>query len=178
MTTEVTKKVNEILNEEQIKTEKISLFNHSNSLKINDIGNNVAGLEFVRLKIPSLLPPELIEAVKGRTFTPEQFISYQEQQVDNPGNFLYVLIDPDKKIHGYLWAELNILDGTLFINTFSIAKEYWGKGSGIKKAIDFIAGLKEKTKAPRVFWVTTNEKFFAKHGFKRSKNCLMEYNSN
>lgn len=136
----------------------------------------ISNLEFVRLKIPRLIPIELIEAVKGRTFSPEQFINYQEQQVDNPGNFLYVLVDQDKKIHGYLWAELNILDSTLFINTFSISKEYWGKGAGIKKAIDFIANLKEKIKAPRVIWITTNEKFFAKHGFKRSKNCLMEYN--
>lgn len=138
----------------------------------------ISKLEFVPLKIPRLIPKELIEAVKGRTFSPEQFIAYQEQQVDNPGNFLYVLIDQEKKIHGYLWAELNILDGTLFVNTFSIAKDHWGKGTGIKKAIDFLATLKEKTKAPKVFWVTTNEKFFAKHGFKRSKNCLMEYNSN
>ena len=138
----------------------------------------VSKLEFVRLKIPGIIPRELIEAVKGRTFTPEQFISYQEAQIDNPGNFLYVLVDSERKIQGYLWAELNILDNTLFVNTFSISKDYWGKGAGIHKAIEFLATLKEKTKAPRVFWVTTNEKFFAKHGFKRSKNCLMEYNSN
>jgi RimJ/RimL family protein N-acetyltransferase len=133
-------------------------------------------LEFVRLKIPRLIPKELIEAVKGRTFTPDQFITYQERQVDSPGNFLYALIDKDKKIQGYLWAELNGLDGTLFVNTFSISKEYWGKGLGIKKAIEFLSTLKEKTKAPRVYWCTTNEKFFAKNGFKRSKISLMEYN--
>jgi hypothetical protein len=138
----------------------------------------VRDLQFVRLKIPSLIPIELIESVKGRTFTPEQFIEYQEKQVNNPGNFLYALIDADKKIQGYLWAELNILDGTLFVNTFSIAKDYWGKGAGIKKAIEFLKTIQEKTKAPKVFWITTNEKFFAKHGFKKSKNCLMEYNCN
>ena len=137
----------------------------------------VAKLEIVRLKIPRLIPVELIEAVKGRTFSAEQFISYQEKQVDNPSNFLYALIDKEKKIHGYLWAELNILDGTLFVNTFSISKAFWGKGNAIKKAVEFLAKLKESTGAPRVYWITTNEKFFAKHGFKRSKNCLMEYNS-
>lgn len=140
--------------------------------------SNVADLDFVRLKIPALLPLSIIEAVKGRTFTPEQFIEYQERQVDNPGNFLYVLIDKDKKIHGYLWAELNFLDSALFVNTFSISKTYWGRGEAVKKAIEFLEGLKAKTKAPRVFWITTNEKFFAKHGFRRSKNCLMEYTSN
>lgn len=134
-------------------------------------------LETVRLKIPRLIPVELIEAVKGRTFTPEQFISYQEKQIDNPNNFLYALIDKEKKIHGYLWAELNILDGTLFVNTFSIAKAYWGKGLAIKKAVEFLAKLKEQTKAPRVYWCSTNPKFFQKHGFKLSKVHLLEYTS-
>lgn len=59
--------------------------------------STVSNLEIVRLKIPRLIPLELIEAVKGRTFSPEQFIAYQEQQIDNPGNFLYALIDAEKK---------------------------------------------------------------------------------
>ena len=135
-------------------------------------------LEFVRLKIPHLIPPELIEAVKGRTFSADQFLAYQSEQIDNPYNFLYVLIDPEKKIQGYLWAELNALDQTLFVNTFSIAKDYWGKGEGIKKAIEFLTTLQEKTGAPRVLWCSTNERFFIKHGFKRSKITLLEYNPN
>jgi hypothetical protein len=138
---------------------------------------NIDSLEFVRLKIPRLIPTELIENVKGRTFTPEQFYKYQELQVDNPYNYLYVLVDEGKKIHGYLWAEVNMLDGSLFVNTFSITKDYWGKGEAIPKVIKFLELLKEKTKATRVFWITTNEKFFMKHGFKKSKNVLMEYNS-
>lgn len=136
---------------------------------------NIEELEFVRLKIVRLIPAELIESVKGRTFTVEQFYRYQESQVNNPNNFLYVLIDKSKKIHGYLWAEVNLLDNTLFINTFSISRDYWGKGKGIDKAVSFLRFLREKTKAPRVFWITTNNKFFAKHGFKPSKNVLMEY---
>jgi len=135
-------------------------------------------LSFVRLKIPRLIPIELIESVKGRTFTTEEFYVYQENQVRNPQNFLYVLIDKENKIHGYMWAELNSLDGSLFVNTFSIEKEYWGKGTAIPKAIKLIEHLVLKSKAKRVFWVTTNEKFFIKHNFKRSKNVLMEYNLN
>jgi hypothetical protein len=137
---------------------------------------SIEDLEFVRLKLPRLIPLDLIESVKGRTFTPDQFYHYQERQIDNPFNYLYALIDAEKKIHGYLWAESNLLDGSLFVNTFSIDKEYWGKGKAIPKSIEFLRKLKEKSKAPRVFWITTNEKFFLKHGFKRSKNILMEYN--
>jgi hypothetical protein len=94
----------------------------------NLISEKIDTLEFVKLKIPKLIPTHLIESVKGRTFTPEQFIKYQEAQLDNPYNYLYALIDEDKKIQGYLWAEINILDGSLFVNTFSITKEFWGKG--------------------------------------------------
>ena len=135
-------------------------------------------LVFVKLKIPKLIPRDLIESVKGRTYTPEQFYEYQSKQVDNPYNHLFALVDSDKKIHGYLWAEVNVLDNSLFINTFSISKIFWGKGEAIKKATEFLDGFRKKIEASRVFWITTNEKFFSKHGFKRSKNSLMEYNSN
>jgi N-acetylglutamate synthase-like GNAT family acetyltransferase len=133
-------------------------------------------LEFVRLKIPRLIPLTLIESVKGRTFTPEQFYNYQEMQVDNPFNYLRVLIGKDKKIQGFLWCEKNALDGSLFVNTFSISKDYWGKGEAMKAAIGYVGKIKDETNAPHVFWVSTNSKFFKKHGFKESKNVLMEYN--
>lgn len=144
--------------------------------KTEQVLPSIDNLSFVRLKIPKLIPLELIENVKGRTFTPVQFYKYQESQIDNPYNHLYVLVDSDKKIHGYLWAEVNILDDSLFVNTFSVNKQYWGKGSAIPKVIKFLEGLKEKVKAPRVFWISTNPKFFEKHAFKRSKNVLLEYN--
>ena len=137
-------------------------------------------LEFLKLRFPRLIPLSLIENVKGRTFTPEQFYKYQEDQVkfENPGNLLYALIDKEKVIHGYLWAELSQLDGSMFVNTFSIEKDYWFKGKAIPKVIQFLDFLKKKHNCERVFWITTNEKFFLKHGFKRSKNVLMEYNTN
>lgn len=134
-------------------------------------------LTFVKLKFPRCIPKQLIESVKGRTFTPEQFYRFQEGQSHNPNNFLYGLVDENKVIHGYLWAEKNYLDDSLFINTFSITKEYWNKGEAINKAIEFVSDLKINTGAARVFWVTTNDKFFSKKGFKKSKNVLMEYNS-
>lgn len=133
-------------------------------------------LTFVRLKIPRLIPGTLIENVKGRTFTPEEFYKYQEMQIDNPFNYLYALIDEAKKIQGYLWMEVNPLDMSMFVNTFSIDKKYWGKGNAIPKAIEFLADLKGKIKSPRCYWITTNEKFFKKHGFKKSNQILMEYN--
>jgi len=139
----------------------------------------IDNLKFIKLKMPRLIPIDLIESVKGRTFSSEQFYKYQEEQVkyENPGNLLYVLIDENKKIHGYLWAEISQLDGSMFVNTFSIRKEYWGKGEAIPKVCEFLRHLKLEHGCERVFWITTNEKFFLKHGFSRSKNVLMEFKS-
>lgn len=140
-------------------------------------------LEFVKIRIPEnvrLIPRSLIEAVKGQLFNPDQFYKYQERQIryENPCNLLFTLVSKEKTIEGYLWAELNALDGTLFVNTFSISKGYWHKGKAMPIVISFLEELKKKHQSPRVFWITTNDKFFTKHNFKRSKNVLMEYNSN
>ena len=145
--------------------------------KDEDVIRDLEELEFLVLKVPSLIPVELIELVKGRTFTTEQFYNYQAKQIknENPGNFLYALIDKEKIIHGFLWCELNALDGSLFVNTFSISKKFWHKGKILPKVIEFLKELKKKVKAPAVLWCTTNEKFFQKQGFKRSKIALMEY---
>lgn len=144
----------------------------------NNLKEKLSGFTFVRLKLPRLIPQELIELVKGKTFTPEQFYKYQEEQAGNPYNFLFALIDQEKKIQGYIWSETNALDGSLFVNTYSVRKEYWNKGDAIPKAIEFLKELKKKTGAKKVFWVSTNDKFYVKHGFKRSKNVLLEYDLN
>ena len=135
----------------------------------------IKDLEFVRLRVPRAIPVELIENVKGRTFTVERFYKYQESQKNNPNNYLYALIDKVSKIEGFLWAQVNTLDDSLYVDTFSINKRLWGKGEAIAKVCEFLVELQTKTKAPLVHWCTTNAKFFLKHGFKKSKQCLMEY---
>lgn len=135
----------------------------------------VMTLEHTRLKIPRLIPENLIEAVKFRGFDSEKFYSYQEDHIGDADNMIVALFDKEKKIKGYLWASIDQSDGALFINTFSVSKEYWGKGKAMDKAIEIIKELVEELKPPSVKWITTNDKFFAKHGFKRSREVIMEY---
>src|SRR5260221_9595622 len=121
---------------------------------------SVEDLKFIRLKASKLIrliPIELIEAVKGLTPIPERFYEFQEANIGNPNNFLYVLIDKENKIKGYLWAQKNDFDSSLFVTAFSVAKTYWGKGEAIEKAVNFLRELKSETKVERVFWITTNE---------------------
>ncbi len=137
-------------------------------------------LEFVVLKIPRLIPKHLIDAVKGKTFTTERFYDYQESQVKNPNNFLYALIDDKKKIHGFLWFIVDALDDSIYVNTFSIEKNYWGIGKetkkkAMKKVIDFMQGVKNRLSCTRVTFCTLNPNWFKINGFKQSKHVLMTY---
>lgn len=131
--------------------------------------------QFVKLKIPSLIPYELVENVKGRVFTPEEFYQYQNEHVNDPYNFLFALIDEDNIIQGFLWAVQEKLGKILYVNTLSISKDYWHKGKIMPKVCKFLDHLYDVLQPTKVQWATTNEKFFLKKGFKRSKIALMEY---
>lgn len=134
-------------------------------------------LKYVRLLVPRLIPSHLIELVKGRTFTPEQFYVFQEARdsIDEDQNLLYGIFDPENLIVGYFWAEINQLDRTLFVNTFSMDKNYWKNGEAMAIAKDICKTLLSIYKCPRTFWMTQNPKYYQKHGFKVSKNVAMEY---
>lgn len=140
---------------------------------MNDV--DISQLSHGKLRIPRLIPSSLIEAVKFRGFDARKFYEYQEDRVGDPDNMLIALFDAEKKIKGYLWAVVDESDKALFINTFSVAKEYWGKGKAMDRAIEIIKEIVEGLKPPSVKWITTNDKFFVKHGFKRSKEVIMEY---
>lgn len=136
---------------------------------------NLDNLTFVKLRFPRCIPRELIESVKGITFTPEKFYDYLEEALPSDSEFLYVLVDDDKRIHGYIWFQVNILDNSIFLNTYSVSKEYWGKGEAIKKAVEFMKKIKDELKASEIYWCTSNSKYFAKHGFRPAKQTLMVY---
>jgi hypothetical protein len=134
-------------------------------------------LRYVRLLVPTLIPSYLIDHVKGRAFTPEEFYKFQEDR-SNPDehcNLLYGIYDPEKSIVGFIWAEINELDKSLFVNTFSMDKAYWKNGEAMNIALDILQKLIERYRCPRTFWMTTNPKYYQKHGFKLSKNVAMEY---
>jgi N-acetylglutamate synthase-like GNAT family acetyltransferase len=135
-------------------------------------------LKFKRVKdVPTIhrIPAELIENIKGRTYEVEKFYKYQEIQLNNQYNLLFTLENDQNKVVGFLWAVIGMLDDSLFINHYSILKEYWNKGVAINLAISFIALIKNKGGYSSVLWNTTNSKFFKKHGFTESKIRLMEY---
>ena len=139
---------------------------------------NLDELQFMRVRVPEavrLIPMELIEHVKGRLFTPEEFYRRQEAQVEHNGdNYLYLLVDSKNKVQGYLWAILEP-GHCLWVNTFSMRKAYWKNGAILKKVFCFIENINKKLKCPVIQWCTTNPRFFEKHGLKRSRTVIMEF---
>lgn len=145
----------------------------------------VEDLSFKRLFFPRNIPKHLVEQVKDRTFTVEQFykemeeINEYEYQAgilhDQPSNYLISINDPENNIVGYIWAFKNTLDNSLFVNTLSVDKRYWGKGEIIPKAIEVMGWLVKKYNLKKTFWMTSNPKYYEKFGFKRSRNVTMEY---
>jgi N-acetylglutamate synthase-like GNAT family acetyltransferase len=149
------------------------------STALSDLKPAIESLKFVQVLLPKLvrkIPVHLIESVKGRAFSVEEFYKAMEEVVfDSEINLLYVLVDDQNRVQGYLWAEILDLGNSLLVNTFSIDKSYWGKGEAVEKVIDFLSPLAKYLKVDTVNWITTNPKFFEKKGFKRSKNVVMEF---
>lgn len=147
--------------------------------------HNIESLKWVRIFTPAHIPKYLVEQVRDRDFSVEDFYKYQETASIiknkegfslNPLNHLYVLVNDENIVKGFLWFTINPLSKDIHLNTFSIDKEYWYKGKAVEKVADFIKDIKNKANLNKIFWITNYEKHSRRHGFKRSRSILMEYN--
>lgn len=132
-------------------------------------------MKWIRIYEPSLIPQDYVERVKGRDYSVREFYEFQDFNRNNPCNMLFGYVDDDKQVKGYLWAQINALDSTMFINTLSVDKQFWGNGQAVDEAITFLDKVQERTQARKVIWCTVNKRFFLSKGFKSCKIWLMEY---
>lgn len=146
--------------------------------------SNIDDLKWVRIFEPNHIPRYLVDQIKNKDFTTDDFYRYQKEVnlvknnelvTFNPLNHLYILIDNENKVKGFVWLWIDELSKDLFLNTYSIDKEYWFNGKAVKKVANFIKDLKNKADLNKVFWITNYPKHSERYGFKRSKNILMEY---
>ena len=141
-------------------------------------------LKWIRVFSPVHIPKYLVEQVRDRDYSVEDFYKYQElhclvQKKDgptlNPFNHLYVLADQENIVQGYLWFCIDSLSKDVLINTFSIDKAYWNQGKAVKKVSEHVKELLKKLKLKKVYWLTNYPKHSERYGFKRAKSVLMEY---
>ena len=142
-------------------------------------------LRFVRAMSPDIVPHYLIEQVRDRNYSVEDFFKYQQincmsQTADgfkiNPFNHLYVLANPENIVKGVLWMVVDALSKDVVIQTYSIDKEYWNKGYAVKKIADHVKDIVMKAKLNKIYWVTNYPAHSRRYGFYPSKSILMEYN--
>lgn len=141
-------------------------------------------LRWVRVFTPDHVPHYLVEQVRDRDFTVDEFFRYhqincmtqgKEGIILNPFSHLYVLVDPENKVQGMLWFTVDALSKDMVIQTYSMDKNYWGKGFAVKKLSEHIKEIRKKANLPKIYWVTNYPKHSERYGFKRSKSVLMEY---
>ncbi len=149
-----------------------------------DKSDKIDELRWVRVLSPVHIPHYLVEQVRDRDYSVEHFFKYHELNclingkdgmTLNPFNHLYVLADEKNIVKGYLWFIIDVLSKNIFINTFSMDKEYWGKGQAVKRLCDHMKEVIKKLKIKKVTWITNYPKHSERHGFKRSRSVLMEY---
>ena len=145
--------------------------------------SKIDDLRWVRVFSPLVIPRYLVDNIKHKDFTTDEFFQYQELiclrdtpegPTLNPFSHLYALADKENITKGLLWFTVDPLSKNIFIQTYSVDKEYWGGGS-IKKLSDHVRAIREKANLKKIFWITDYPKHSQRHGFKMSKSVLMEY---
>ena len=149
---------------------------------------DVDALRWVRLITPVAVPRYLIDQIKFKDYTTDDFFKYQQLNCviqdengihANPFNHLYALIDDENMIKGILWFVIDPLSKHMVINTYTVNKNIWQKeplkSKSVSKLSEFVKGIMKKLKIEKVYWITRYPKHSQKHGFKASKNVLMEY---
>ena len=148
------------------------------------MNDKIEDLRWVRAVSPDILPIYLVEQVRDRDYSVEDFFKYQTLNCMmegkhgltlNPFNHLYVLANEENLVKGFLWFVIDPLSKDMVINTFSMDKEYWENGKAVKKASEHIKKIMKKLELKKTYWVTNYPKHSERHGFKRSKSVLMEY---
>lgn len=154
---------------------------------MNKMKKNIEELRWVRIFTVDPLPHYLLDQIKNRTYSIEEFFKYHQMNlliqgkdgiILNPFNHLHVLVSPENLVKGFLWMTIDPLTKDIFIQTYSVDKEYWGKGLAVKKVSKYVQDIQKKGKLNKIFWITRYEKHSMRYGFKRSSSILMEYDPN
>lgn len=133
---------------------------------------NFDNLEFMRITDPTLIrfiPRDLLEQIKDISFDIDRFYATASAFM-GPATFMYLLVEDQTNIKGFLWFFVNVLDSTAHVNTLTIDKEYQGSDA-IRKTAEFIKELGGKLK---IQITTSRPQVFEKAGFEKSNSFIME----
>jgi hypothetical protein len=145
---------------------------------------DMKNLRWIRIFNPLLIPKKLVEQVRDRDFTVEDFYHFHEAScirnteegpTFNPLSHLYVLANEENLIKGFLWFTVDPLSKNICIQTYSVEKEFWYHGQAVQKVAELVKKLRSDAGLNKIYWVTNYPKHSERYGFKRSDSILMEY---
>ena len=146
--------------------------------------SKIEELRWVRVFSPIHVPKYLIEQIKKRDYSVEEFYKYHEinclQMTEegpslNPFSHLYVLVNTENLVKDVLWFTVDPLAKSICIQTYTVDKEYWNSGGSVRKLADHIKDIRRKGNLKKIYWVSDYPKHSQRHGFRMSKSVLMEY---
>lgn len=147
--------------------------------------SKMSELRWIRALNSSVIPAYLIENVKKKDYSVDNFMRYQDMICSreeangirfNYYSHLYAMVNPENETKGVLWFTIDPLTQDILIQTYSVDPEYWKSGGAVEKLVEWIKEIRSKANLKKVYWVTDYPKHSERHGFKRSKSVLMEYN--
>ena len=147
--------------------------------------NKMDELRWVRVFTPTHIPKYLVEQIKKRDYSVEDFFKYhdsiclrqgKEGPTLNPYSHLYVMANPENLTKGFLWLAIDPLSKDIVIQTYSVDKDYWKEGGAVDKLATFVKEFRSNGDLNKIYWITNYPGHSMRHGFKRSKSVLMEYN--
>lgn len=140
-------------------------------------------LRWIRVFTPIHIPKKYVENISHRRYSVDDFFTYQEmiclRQTSegptlNPFSHLYVLANKENETKGFLWFVVDPLTKDIVIQSYSVDREYWGKGA-VEKLANHIKEIRKKANLNKIYWITDFPNHSKKYGFKPSSSILMEY---
>jgi len=135
----------------------------------------VKDLKLVRTYDFSIIPRYLFEQIKGRRLNVDKLYQFGGEIAQSPLTLLYVLVDENYVIKGFLWGAINPMTETLQVHYFSMDPEYQNHGQAlVYVTYELLGKITKELGLETIEWVTSRPRAFEKLGAKRSKFVLME----
>jgi len=144
-------------------------------LKKKPVKHSFSELRPVKIYDFRLIPRYLFHQVKGGNWDFESILGLNDAINATPFNFLFVFVDDDNIIKGFLWGTLNPVTLVFDAFVFSVDKKYQG-GDVLECIKGFLTNLMNDLGIKQTLFSTTRPKALEKAGFVRSKSILMEFN--
>ncbi|MDD4998640.1 MAG: GNAT family N-acetyltransferase [Syntrophales bacterium] len=136
----------------------------------------VRSLKWIMVADFNIIPRYLVEQITDRQYTIEDFYSIGNVLQADPLQQVYVLLNDDRLVKGFLWFHVIPFTRSIFVNAFSVDPEYRdGEGGPLRYAVELLKSIYDRLKLTgSIRFTTTFPEYYEKHGMRKSKFVSME----